>query len=67
MMSHAKEWGASDRPFNLQVQGSSLRLASPGAIQAITLKRSDQQDYANRLAQLEQSLTANDVGQLPDD
>ena len=60
MIGHAKGWGASDSPFNLEVQGSSLVFQASGVVQTVTLKRSNRQDYANRLAKLERGLTEMD-------
>ena len=67
VLTKARAWGASDNPVNIDVKGDTLVVNTPGAIQTISLSRSDQQDYRRRVEKLEQNLNANDVGMITDE
>lgn len=56
MIAHANDWGVPDRPLSIAVQGSSLVLKTLDGSQSVVLRRSDQQDYINRVAFLRKDI-----------
>lgn len=64
MIAHANEWGTSDSPLSVIVQGNSLILKTPDGSQKLVLHRGDQQDYNNRVALLQKDvIEASDPGE----
>lgn len=67
LISHARDWTESDTSFSLSRHGSDIVMRAAGGTQDIPLIRSDVADYDRRVAELEASLSANDVRLVPED
>jgi hypothetical protein len=67
LVAHGNGWDSQETPLSLEANGSSLMLLIPGNGQSLEMQPMGQEEYREQLNEYAQSLTANDVGLLPDE